>query len=177
MRKEAIRFVVRYVRPIWSTLGKMAYWIFYRIQLETSPALAVKYLSNKNAWEAVRDLTSLCRYFQTRFTYKPDGLAGTPEAGLIDHDNSLLEFLCSGGDCDDAARFAVIKLRELGYQATRWHFVSEDIRKYHFDAVILQALSVTLFNYGNLTVCTGNPLEGMNTIFPAGTYIDAFPVD
>ena len=90
--------------------------------------------------------------------YKDDGLGGTPIAGILDHDNSEVEFFTIFGDCDDQAYYSKKKLKELGYKPIRYIMCPKLFSKnYHFDCLFKIDGKYALFNYGSLI--HGNTLK------------------
>ena len=133
-------------------------WAKYILGIPFSLYYFVAYLFNAKMTKRVNTnykrtmdiskLESLNKFFRMWKAYKMDG-----KLGLLDHDNSLLEFYNNGGDCDDVAREAVRLLKRMGYKAKRIVIMGRGGYSgklaWHFDCLFFDNGFWSCFNYGN----------------------------
>ena len=136
-------FIVKYIRPIWSNFFKLIFWVITFIN-NFNEIKRLNYEINKDIWNNLKDVADLNFYFKNNYKYNWDGIYG-----ILDHDNSKLEFLSTFGDCDDMGKFSELKLKELGYQAWRIFIEGKNIFSNHFDCIFKNKDSYYLFNYGD----------------------------
>jgi len=136
-----LMFIVHhFLRPIWSYLIKFIFYVIYLFKDKE------KQKANRLLWENIKTLEQLKLFFSNVYKYKYDGIIGE-----LDHDNPSNEFFANFGDCDDMGRFSMLKLKELGFVATRVGILNlSNIRSWHYDCLFEMNGKKVLFNYGNL---------------------------
>ena len=113
---KVIMWIIHHIiRPVWSTAITVFYWLKTKRQMKKDKSLVDTHRYNKIQYEEIDSWDSLVEWLK-QFKYAYDG-----PSGILDHDNTPLEFHTHGGDCDDFARYTKNKLRELGYKAWRVH--------------------------------------------------------
>lgn len=138
----------KFLRIIYSTIFSCFFAIKY--WFTTSFDSKSMYSDNVNEFKSLASLSALKTWAKTIYKYKWDG-----KYGLLDHDNWKIEFFNDYGDCDDIARWAVKKLRELGYVAWRINLTNRDkpFINGHFDCMFYDPAKPKeyyLFNYGSV---------------------------
>jgi hypothetical protein len=100
-------------------------------------------------YEAIDSLSGLCSYIKELYRYEADHLKG-----LLEHDGSIYEFCVRWGDCDDVARLALRKLRDVG--CARQHssglitmMRGSDFASGHAECWWTDNDQVYIFNYGS----------------------------
>lgn len=133
-------FIHHFVRVLWSYPLKFIFFLVYLFKDKD------KQKQTKLLWDAIKSPEALSEFFLSVYKYKFDGFIGE-----LDHDNPSNEFFAHFGDCDDMGRYSAIKLKELGYKATRIGILNQkNILSWHYDCIFEKDEKQVLFNYGNL---------------------------
>ena len=143
---KIVMFIIHHTfRTLWSVIIGFFYAIgYFLIHLSDK-----EWKTKKLKWDNIKSLDELTAFFKDDFEYKWDG-----KNGILDHDNSIWEFIESYGDCDDAAKFAAKKLRKIGYKAWRIGIFCRKTRSWHYDCMFVGSVGnqkyYYLFNYGKV---------------------------
>ena len=140
-----------YLRPLWALPIGFFYWLFWFFAYHFDYRSRANYHTNKTNWDCCNTITALNNYFKG-WKYKWDG-----PSGVLDHDNSDLEFFCSGGDCDDVANLVYKRLKILNFQPELVMIWGGE-NNYHYDVFFRNNCSCFLFNYGQNII--GRELDG-----------------
>lgn len=147
-------FVHHYLRPLWNYTIKGLYFTIYKIKLQNEINKNL-YKINKTLYDNLKSLDQLNYYMRKSYKYKYDG-----PFGILDHDNSDIEFFTTWGDCDDVAKYA-LKYIEKNTQVFKNFYKiglkGNSISYLHFDVYFEKENKCYLFNYGRNIV--GNNLE------------------
>ena len=187
--KTIAKFIVKYVRPIWSGLINILFVLpHYFLRKAFSKQAKIDYFSNETSYKQVDSFDKMKEWYSIVYKYKYDfslrdtilqafmGIAisiilwiligaftlifiGFWICGMLDHENSKLEFFQKFGDCDDVSLYSCKKLKELGYEAKRvWMSGKIPFMSFHFDCLVkLGENNYMLFNYGRFVY--GKDLE------------------
>jgi hypothetical protein len=144
------------LRPIWAHryFGIIGFWFCaYYLFLFIKDFKKPYFQERDRIWQSYFTcitISELKAWFRDEYKYHAD--AG---GGAFDHDNSPFEAFIRFGDCDDAAMFAMRKLRKLGYKARRVYFIdAKDVKQNHVDCVFETKVGLgtvyNLWNYGKV---------------------------
>lgn len=144
-----LRIIIKYIRPAVTAPIKFLFWCKYLyIYLTDSNARNV-YKTRKAAWDSIKTYKEIKTYLKANYFYKWDGWKG-----LLDHNNSDLEFFIGGGDCDDIAHRVAKKINQIKDNyitgAVECWIYGNGPQNWHFDCYTFNAVDgFKWFNYGN----------------------------
>ncbi len=157
MKSKLMFFVHHFIRPIWALyLLKFIFFIIYCYKYITDDKIREKYKKNKKEFLEIKDLSYLIAFYRNNYIYKWDSLNG-----VLDHDNSKLEFFCEFGDCNDMGSYSSLILKKLNFNAKRIGILGDKgITSWHYDCLIKENdKKYVLFNYGDIII--SNSIENV----------------
>lgn len=95
-------FIHHFLRIIWANIIGAVYALIYALKKDAD------YKNHLKEWNRVQNISQLADFFRKTYGYKWDG-----PKGLFDHNNFKREFFSSFGDCEDAAWYAMKKLKQI----------------------------------------------------------------
>jgi hypothetical protein len=164
-----MKFLVKFIRPTFESPLKFIFFLITLFQVIFIKGIRDNYVKNTKLWKDICNISKLNSFFRD-IKYKEDG-----PYGIMDHDNSRLEFFTSYGDCDDMGRYSYEKLKELGIKAHRIFIQGKNIFSNHFDCLFELNNNFFLFNYGNNKLLNKNDLNEsiiftLNSIYKNSTF-------
>jgi hypothetical protein len=158
MRKIGMWILHHFVRVIWANLFGLITLIKYSISGNKD-----EYLKNKRVYDDITTIDQLIEWTRRVYRYKWDGWRGA-----FDHNNFYREFFTDYGDCDDLARYACKKIKQIYGDELQYCYVKgfSDLSCgfWHYDCVykLRAEYECRLYNYGNIqSAMTLNDLDNV----------------
>lgn len=146
MRKFGMWLLHHFVRVIWANLFGLTMLIKYSVCDRRE-----LYRQNKKTYDDIDSIDSLIEWTKKVYRYKWDGWKGA-----FDHNNFNREFFTDFGDCDDIARYACMKIKQIYGDELQYCYVKgfSDLSCgfWHYDCVykLQHEYECRLYNYGNI---------------------------
>lgn len=143
-----LKFIIKYVRPVVTAPIKFCFWLRYLFIYLTDENAKFVYRTRKAAWDNIKTYQEIKDYLKANYTYTWDGWKG-----ILDHDNSDLEFFIGGGDCDDIAFMVAKKINSITdtkilFAKVCWVY-GNGPKNWHFDCYTFSFVDgIKWFNYG-----------------------------